>query len=312
MTKRHINLPMGVCVTLTALAMVTAGCSGSSGSSGSSASDGSDGGDGDKTITMGVIPGWTDETGTTGLLQDVLEDNGYTVEVKEISDNAPMYTALSNGDIDILSSSWKDKTHKTFWDRFGDDLEDIGVYYAGATSFLAVPTYSDITSIEELPSHADEFGGQIVGIEPGAGLTEMTQKSVIPEYGLDSDFKLLTSSTAAMLTELKKATEAEEPIVVTMWKPFWANSAFPIRPLEDPKGAYGEPEDLHVIAHAGFSEEFPEVAEMLANFKLDDEQYNTLEDLVANKYGAGKETEAAEEWLAANPDYAPALEQYLK
>jgi glycine betaine/proline transport system substrate-binding protein len=309
MTKRHMNLPMGVCVTLTALAMVTAGCSESSGSSGS---DGSDGSDGDKTITMGVIPGWTDETGTTALIKDVLEDNGYTVDVKEISDNAPMYTALSNGDIDILSSSWKDGLHKTFWDRFGDDLEDIGAYYVGATSFLAVPTYSDVTSIDELPSHADEFGDQVIGIEPGAGLTEATQKSVFPEYGLDSDYKLVTSSTAAMLTELKKATDAEEPIVVTMWKPFWANSAFPIRALEDPKGAYGEPEDLHVIARDGFSEDFPEVAEMLANFTLDDEQYNTLEDLVANKYGAGKESEAVDEWLKANPDYAPALEQYLK
>jgi glycine betaine/proline transport system substrate-binding protein len=303
MTKRQINLPMGLGITMTALAMVATGCSDSAGSSGS---------DGDKTITMGVIPGWTDETGTTGLLKDILEDNGYTVEVKEISDNAPMYTALSKGDIDVLSSSWKDKTHATFWERFGDDLEDVGVYYEGATSFLAVPDYTDVQSIDELNSHADEFGGQVVGIEPGAGLTEMTQKSVFPTYGLDSDFKLVTSSTAAMLTELKKATDAEEPIVVTMWKPFWANGAFPIRALEDPEGAYGEPEDLHVIARDGFSEDFPEVAEMLKNFKLDDEQYNSLEDLVANKYGQGKETEAAEEWLKANPGYEDELAAPLK
>jgi glycine betaine/proline transport system substrate-binding protein len=299
MKKRHFTLPMRLGVAVTALAMVATGCSGSDD-------------DDDKTITMGVIQGWTDETGTTALLESILEDNGYTVEIKEISDNAPMYTALSNGDIDVLSSSWKDKTHKTYWERFGGDLEDIGVYYEGATSFLAVPTYTDVESIDELPSHADEFGGQVIGIEPGAGLTELTQKSVFPEYGLDSDLKLLTSSTAAMLTELKKATDAEQPIVVTLWKPFWANDAFPIRPLEDPEGAYGEPEDLHVIAREGFSEDFPEVAEMMENFKLDDEQYNTLEDLVANKYGAGKETEAAEEWLKDNPEYGPALEEYLK
>ncbi|WP_460834950.1 glycine betaine ABC transporter substrate-binding protein [Nocardioides hungaricus] len=285
--------------------MVTAGCSDSAGGTGSGA-------EGDKTITFGVIQGWTDETGTTGLLQNILESNGYKVEVKEISDNAPMYTALANGDIDVLSSSWKDKTHKTYWDRYGDKLEEIGVYYSGATSFMAVPDYVDVQSIEDLPSRADEFGGQVIGIEPGAGLTEMTQKSVFPAYGLDSDFKLLTSSTAAMLTELKKATDAQKPIVVTLWKPFWANSAFPIRPLEDPMGAYGQPEDLYVIARDGFSEDFPEVADMLKNFKLNDEQYNSLEDLVANKYGAGKETEAAAEWLKANPDYAPALEQYLK
>lgn len=301
MTKRHLTLPMRLGAALSATALVASGCGGSSGSD-----------EDDKTITMGVIPGWTDETGTTGLLQTVLEDNGYTVEVKEISDNAPMYTALSKGDIDILSSSWMDKTHATYWERFGDDLEDLGVYYEDATSFLAVPTYSDIESIEELPGRADELGGQVVGIEPGAGLTEMTQKSVFPDYKLDSDLKLVTSSTAAMLTELKKATDAEKPIVVTMWKPFWANSGFPIKPLEDPKGAYGEPEDLHVIAREDFSEDFPEVAEMMGNFQLDDEQYNTLEDLVANKYEPGEETQAAAEWLENNPEYGPALEKYLE
>jgi glycine betaine/proline transport system substrate-binding protein len=290
-------------VALTALAMVATACGGSSGSS--------EGGD-SKTITMGTIAGWTDETGTTALLKDVLEKQGYTVEVKQISDNAPMYTALANGDIDVLSSSWKDKTHKTYWDRFGSKLEDLGSYYTGATSFLAVPTYSDVTSIDELPSHASEFGNQVVGIEPGAGLTEMTQKSVFPAYGLDEDFKLVTSSTAAMLTELKKATSAKKPIVVTMWKPFWANSGFPIRPLEDPKGAYGEPEDLHVIARDGFSEDHPDVANMMASFKLDDEQYNTLEDLVANKYGQGKEDQAAAAWLKENPEYGKDLEKQLK
>jgi glycine betaine/proline transport system substrate-binding protein len=296
--KRHTTVLTRVGAVLTALALVATGCS--------------DSDDDDKTITMGVIPGWTDETGTTALLQTILEDNGYEVEIKEISDNAPMYTALSNGDVDILSSSWKDKTHASYWERFGEDLEDIGVYYEGATSFLAVPTYSDVNSIEELPSEASEFGEQVVGIEPGAGLTELTKDSVFPTYGLDSDFKLLTSSTAAMLTELQKATDAEEEIVVTMWKPFWANAAFPIRPLEDPEGAYGEPEDLHVIARDGFSDDFSEVADMLENFKLDDEQYNSLENLVANEYGQGEEQKAAEAWLKENPDYAPALEEYLK
>src|SRR5215204_1014294 len=298
MTKRHTTVLTRVGAVLTALALVATGCS-----------DSDD--DDDKTVTMGVIPGWTDETGTTALLQTILEDNGYEVEIKEISDNAPMYTALSNGDVDILSSSWKDKTHASYWERFGEDLEDIGVYYEGATSFLAVPTYSDVNSIEELPSEASEFGEQVVGIEPGAGLTELTKDSVFPTYGLDSDFKLLTSSTAAMLTELQKATDAEEEIVVTMWKPFWANAAFPIRPLEDPEGAYGEPEDLHVIARDGFSDDFPDVADMLENFKLDDEQYNSLENLVANEYGQGEEQKAAEAWLKENPDYVPALEEYL-
>jgi glycine betaine/proline transport system substrate-binding protein len=301
MTKRHLTIPMRLGVAMTALAMVATACGGSD-----------SGSDDDKSITMGVIPGWTDETATTGLLKDILEDNGYTVEVTELSDNAPMYTALSNGDIDILSSAWPELTHKSYMDRFGDDIEDLGVYYEGATSFLAVPEYSDLQSIEDLPGRADEFGGQIIGIEPGAGLTKMTQESVIPAYGLDSEYELVLSSTAAMLTELQKATEAKEPIVVTLWKPFWANLAFPVRALEDPKGAYGEPENLHVLARDGFSEDQPEVAEMLANFKLDDKQFGTLEDMVVNDFGEGEEQQAAQAWLEENPGYAEELAAHLK
>ena len=94
-----------------------------------------------------------------------------------------------------------------------------------------------------------------------------------------------------MLTELKKATDAKEDIVVTLWKPFWANSAFPVRPLEDPKKAYGEPENLHVVANKGYATDHPEVANMLANFKLDDKQYGTLEDTVVNKFPKGQEEE---------------------
>jgi glycine betaine/proline transport system substrate-binding protein len=310
MTKRHLTFPMRLGVALTALALAATACGSDSGSDSASDSSTDSGGD-DKTITMGVIPGWTDETATTGLLQDVLEDHGYTVEITELSDNALMYTALSNGDIDILSSAWPELTHKSYMDRFGEDIEDIGVYYEGATSFLAVPEYSDLQSIEDLPGNADEFGGEIVGIEPGAGLTEMTQKSVMPEYGLDGEYELVLSSTAAMLTELKKATEAEEPIVVTMWKPFWANLSFPIRALEDPKGAYGEPENLHVLARAGFSEDQPEVAAMLESFQMDDEQFSSLENLVVNEFGEGEEQQAAQAWLEENPEFADALSAQL-
>lgn len=295
--KRSVSVRLGAAVA--ALALTATACGGSAGST-------------DKNLTMGVIPGWTDETSTTYLLKDVLEDKGYTVKVQELSDNAPMYTALSNGDIDILSSAWPELTHKTYMDRFGKDIEDIGVYYEGATSFLAVPEYSKLKSIEELPANADEFGGRITGIEPGAGLTKATEEKVIPGYQLDKDFKLVTSSTASMLTELQKSIKAKDEIVVTLWKPFWANLKYPVRALEDPKKAYGEPENLHVLAREDFSDDQPEVAAMLKNFKLDNEQYETLENTVVNDFGEGEEEKAVAAWLKKNPDYRAALEGHLK
>jgi glycine betaine/proline transport system substrate-binding protein len=311
MTQRQLTVRIRLGVALTTVGLVTAGCGGDGdGDGGTTASGGGSGGC--DSITMGVIPGWTDQTSTTYLLKDVLEDNGYTVEVTELSDNAPMYTALARGDIDILSSAWPELTHASYMEEYGDSLEDLGVFYEGATSFLAVPEYMDITSIEELPEYADELGGRIVGIEPGAGLTGMTQDSVIPEYGLDENFELQLSSTAAMLTELRSATEAEEPIVVTMWKPFWANLTFPIKALEDPMGAYGEPENLHVLAREGFSGDCADVAAMLSDFELTDEEFGTLENMVVNDFGEGEEEQAVAAWLEQNPEYETALAEPLQ
>jgi glycine betaine/proline transport system substrate-binding protein len=305
MTKRHSSISRWFGTAVTVLALTAAGCSNSSDGSGSGGSGGAK-----KSITMGVIPGWTDETSTAYLLKNVLESKGYSVKITKLADNAPMYTALANGDIDVLSSAWPERTHKSYMDKYGDKIEDIGTYYANAGLFLAVPTYSDIKSIADLPSHAKELDGKIIGIEPGAGLTKATKDDVIPAYGL-GDFKLVLSSTTAMLTALKKDTAANKPIVVTLWKPFWANQAFPVRALEDPKGAFGKPEGLHSLARDGFSKDFPEVAEMIKNLKLSDEQYGSLEDTVVNKFGEGEEPQAVQAWLDKNPDVAPALAKYL-
>lgn len=297
MTARHTRRAATV-AGVSALGLVLAACgSDDSGDSGGSGEGGDKG-----TITMGFIPSWTDGLSTAYLLEDQLEKQGYTVEMEELTEAAPLYTALSQGDVDMYPSAWPEVTHASYMDEYGDDIEDIGTYYDKAKLTFAVPEYSEIQSIEDLPDMASELDGKIIGIEPGAGLTEATQDSVIPEYGLDSDFELVTSSTAGMLAELEKATDAEEEIVVTLWRPFWANSEFGMRDLEDPKGALGESEGLHFLGTAGFAEEFPEAAELIEGIQLDDEQYGSLEDMVVNEYGEGKEAEAIDAWLEENPE----------
>ncbi|RLV55723.1 glycine betaine ABC transporter substrate-binding protein [Aeromicrobium phragmitis] len=299
--KRHGFLK-GVGVAVTALALgATAACgSGEDNDSGN-------GEGGGETITLGIIPSWTDGLSVGYLWKNVLESEGYEVEIEEIPDAAPLYTGVANGDIDVYPSAWPEVTHAAYMEEYGDDLEDLGAYYEGAVLTMAVPEYTDIDSIADLKGNADRFGGQIIGIEPGAGLTDATKNSVMPAYELEDEYTLVESSTTSMLTALQDAVEAEEDIVVTLWRPFWANSEFPIKDLEDPEGAFGEPETLNAIANMDFSEEFPEVADMFANFKLSDEEYGQLEDMVVNEYGEGQEEEAIEAWLEENPDFIDSL-----
>ena len=284
---------LGVATSLALAGCATDGAGGTSGLTGGGSSTGG----GDKgTITLGYLPSWTDGLSTAYLLQDQLEKLGYDVEMKTLTEAGPLYAGLAQGDVDLYPSAWPELTHAEYMKKYSDDIEDLGAYYDHAKLTIAVPEYSDIDSIDDLAGKGAEFGGKIVGIEPGAGLTAQAGK-MLSAYGLDGEYSLLTSSTAAMLTELKAATEKQEDIVVTLWRPFWANDAFPIKDLEDPKGAMGEAEGLHFLGTKGFSEEFPEAAELIEKIRLDDEQYGALEDLVVNQYGEGEEADAVDAWL---------------
>ncbi|MFS0894920.1 glycine betaine ABC transporter substrate-binding protein [Microbacterium sp. 179-I 3D3 NHS] len=257
-------------------------------------SGGGGGGGGAKgTITLGFLPSWTDGLSTAYLLQDQLQKIGYDVEMKTLTEAGPLYTGIAQGDVDVFPSAWPEVTHAEYMETYGESIDDLGTYYDNARLTIAVPEYSELETIDDL---ADADLGRIYGIEPGAGLTAQTQK-MLPEYGLDGEYELVTSSTAAMLTELKSATEKQEDIVVTLWRPFWANDAFPVKDLEDPKGAMGEAEGLHFLGTKGFADEFPEAADLISQIVLDDEQYGSLEDLVVNEYGEGQEADAVDAWL---------------
>ncbi|GAB3090827.1 glycine betaine ABC transporter substrate-binding protein [Isoptericola nanjingensis] len=299
MNTHRKHLRRGVALTsVVALGLTLAACG---------SDDGGSGGD-DKTITLGYIPSWTDGLSTAYLLDAKLQEAGYTVEHKEISDAGVLYTALADGDVDIYPSAWPEVTHASYMKQYEGDIEDLDTYYDNAKLTFAVPEYTDIDSIDELAANTDTFNGEIIGIEPGAGLTDITKNSVIPEYGLDeAGYTLKESSTQAMLTELKKATDKKEDILVTLWRPFWANSAFPVKDLEDPKGALGETEGLHFLGTEGFSEENPEVADWISKIKLDDEQYGALEDQVVNQ-NADDPAAGVEAWLEEYPDVVPSLE----
>jgi glycine betaine/proline transport system substrate-binding protein len=128
----------------------------------------------------------------------------------------------------------------------------------------------------------------------------LTRENVMPTYGLD-DYDLVEGSSPAMLAALDKAIQDEQPIVVTLWRPHWAFTKYDIKALEDPDGAFGDPDTLQAIAGPDFADQNPEVAKWLSNFTLTSEQLGSLELLIQQK-GQGNEQEAAKEWITQNED----------
>ena len=246
-------------------------------------------------IEIGWVP-WDEDIAVTYLWKHILEGEGYEVNLTQL-DIAPVYAGVAEGDLDLYLDAWLPITHGDYADEYDENWEYLSVWNDNGLLTWAVPDYVDVQSIADLKGQSDMFDGQIIGIEAGAGLMRRSKDAVIPGYGLE-EYTLVEGSTSAMLAELDRAVSNEEPIVVTLWRPHWAYGAYPMRDLEDPEGHLGGAEELHVVAHKGFSDEYPEVAEWLTNFKLSDEQIGSLTNTVIQEYGTGQEAEGVEDWLS--------------
>ncbi|MFJ8927736.1 ABC transporter permease/substrate binding protein [Streptomyces sp. NPDC102364] len=259
-------------------------------------------GNGEK-VTIGYIP-WDEATATTYLWKEALERRGYEVQVKQF-ELGPLWTALSRGDVDFQTDASLPVTHAPYWKKYGKDVESLGTWYTGKMeNKLAVPAYmKDVDSLADLNGHASEFGGKITGIEASAGLTAILKKKVMPAYDLRPKFKVVDSSTPAMLAELKRAYAAKKPIVVSLWTPHWAYADFDMKNLKDPKHAWGKGDDLRGIGRKGFSDEHPRVAGWIKNFKMSEKQLMNLESKI-NKAGKGEQQDAVRAWLKKHPGYA--------
>lgn len=247
----------------------------------------------DKTINIGYV-NWAECVAVSNLWKNILEEKGYTVNLTSL-DVAPLFVGLSKGELDFFMDAWLPITHKTYWDTHKDKLDDYGIWYqAEAKIGLVVPKYMDINSVGDLNSIKTELNGKITGIDPGAGIMKAAATAV-QEYGLD--YEVIQSSEAAMLATLDKAYRSNEPVVVTGWSPHWKFAKYELKYLEDPKKAFGEAEEIHIIANKEFTTQNPEVAQMLKTFKMNDQQIGELEGLINEGM---KPEEAAGKWIGEN------------
>lgn len=252
-----------------------------------------------KPVTIGWTA-WADAEFVTKLAKKLIEDNfDQKVELMQ-TDIAPQYQGVAKGDIDLMMMAWLPETHKDYWMRVGDKVVTLGVLYTDAKLGWVVPSYvpeDQVASIEDLnkPEVKEKLAGKIQGIDPGAGLTRLSEEA-IKTYGLDG-YKLTTASEAAMASALDRAIRRNEWIVATGWSPHWKFGKYELRYLDDPKKALGGVERVYVISRQGFQSDYPEVAQFLMRMHLPlDELEAALSD--ANENSVEK---AVENYISEHP-----------
>ncbi|WP_366923682.1 glycine/betaine ABC transporter [Metallumcola ferriviriculae] len=139
--------------------------------------------------------------------------------------------------------------------------------------------------------------GKIIGIDPGAGIMSTTE-TALEEYDLNYD--IVAGSGATMTAALGDAIESEKWIVVTGWAPHWKFNKWDLKFLDDPKGIYGETEQVNTIARKGFKEDMPEAYAFMDAFHWDpaDIQQVMLMNAEKGTTPAGN----AKKWVEDNMD----------
>ncbi len=245
---------------------------------------------------------WASEVASTNVVAAVLEQAGYEVDLTSLS-AAAMFQALSSGDADAIVAAWLPTTHADYMERIGGNTEDLGANLDGTKLGLVVPAYTDVDSIADLNDNADLFNGEIIGIDPGAGLMSLTEK-VVDTYGLELDLR--SGSGATMTAALSSAINNEEDIVVTSWTPHWMFARFDVKYLEDPENVYGGAEQIHTVVRQGLKDDMPEAYAILDAFEWTPEQMGEV--MLMNQEDGSDPYENAKQWVEDNQDV---VEQWL-
>ena len=255
------------------------------------------GGASGRTLDIADI-GWTENTAIAQLTKVLLEEQlGYEEVTVRTSDLDSVYEDVAEGNLDAFQDVWL-PNQRGLLSSVEDDVEQLSFSYEGQTEQgIAVPTYMDVTSLDQLnESEAD----LILGIEPGSVIMGQIYDEVMPAYDLAQ--KLVEGATQGMLAEVETRYRKDEEFALVAWSPHWMNQQYDLRYLEDPQDAFGElndPARITTIVNKDLAQDDPVAYAFMDALILDEEQIGDLESAIEE---AGNPYEGAGRWAEDNPE----------
>jgi glycine betaine/proline transport system substrate-binding protein len=257
----------------------------------------SGGADGGETLDLADI-GWTENTAIAHLTKVLLEEEvGYEQVTIKTSDLDSVYSSVAKGDLDAFQDVWL-PNQRDLLSSVEDDVEQLSYSYQGQTEQgLAVPSYMNTTSLNQLN---DSEADLILGIEPGSVVMGVVYDEVMPTYRLKQ--KLVEASTEGMLAEVERLYNDREEFALVAWSPHWMNQRYDLRYLEDPNDAFGElndPARITTIVNNNLPENEPAAYAFMNALIFNEDQLNDLESTIEEM---GDPLEGARQWAQDNRD----------
>ncbi len=256
-----------------------------------------------KTVNL-VYPNWEEGVAWTHFLAAVLEDEmGYTVNLTA-ADVGPGFASVAAGDQDFFMEAWLPNLHTIYTE--GTDIEEIAKIYSDGVVGLIVPLYmaeDGVTALSDLarPEVVEKLGGQLTGIDAGAGMMIQTEENLIPAYGLDeAGLTLVASSGPAMMAALDAAYNNQEYFVGMGWQPHSMFGRYDLVILEQDGEQIFDLDDIFIMGRPGVAEDLPEVVAFFQNVYWVNETIGPL--MVAIGDSNLSTLEAARQWKNENED----------
>ncbi|WP_235612308.1 glycine betaine ABC transporter substrate-binding protein [Metalysinibacillus jejuensis] len=256
-----------------------------------------------KDINLAYVE-WDTEIASTNVVGTILEDLGYNVTLTPL-DNAIMWEAVANGEADAMVAAWLPHTHAAQYDKYKEDIVELGPNLEGAKIGFVVPAYMQVDSIEDLK---DQAGKTITGIEPGAGVVAASEEA-LEAYDNLKDWSVQTSSSGAMTVALEQAIAGEDEIIITGWSPHWKFTKYDLKYLDDPKGVFGGEETINTFTRKDLDKDMPDAYAVLDAFEWTSDD---VESVMLEVTDGKDPKQAARDWIEANKDKVDAWTKQVK
>jgi glycine betaine/proline transport system substrate-binding protein len=271
-----------------------------------------------RTLRVGEFS-WSAARLTSAILQEIVvlrRDVGIRrVEPVEVTPDEG-WAELGDGGVDVLTEVYLPNQQR-FASETSENTELLNRVYPGAVNGWFVPRYAiapggpaaGLRSIDQLNRYADVFDGKLYDGEKGWVTTEQNADRI---RGFGLDLEQVTGSEASLLAALQRHYRERRPILVYLWRPHWAHSAFDLVELEEPnaysvdcfsdgKLACAMPtNDVWLAARNDLADRAPRMWRLLRNLEI---PIADIEAMLLDVDNEGRPVrEVARIWVASHSD----------
>ncbi|TPW31279.1 choline ABC transporter substrate-binding protein [Pararhizobium mangrovi] len=265
-----------------------------------------------KTVRFSDV-GWTDITATTAVTTLILQDIGYKTDTKILS--VPVtYQSMKNNDIDVFLGNWMPTMKSNIEPlKKAGDVDVVRANLTGAKYTLATNAAGaklGIKSFSDVAKHADALDDKVYGIEPGNDGNALIIKMINDDKFDLGKFHLVESSEQGMLSQVKRASNADKPIVFLGWEPHPMNTNYDLTYLSGGDDVFGPNyggATVYTNTRAGYVSKCANVGTLLKNLQFSLKMENQIMGSILDDNMDGQK--AAQAWLKKNPSV---LDEWLK